>query len=61
LRAFSKILGLIILAGTIGSSLGPIFVGMLYDHHGDYQIAILGLITLGIIGMVVVTFVKRPS
>ena len=60
LKAFSKILGVVILAATIGSSLGPLVVGMLFDVHGDYRIALLVLITLGVVGMITVTFIRRP-
>ena len=61
LKAFSKILGVIIFTATIGSSLGPIIVGMLFDVHGDYRIALLVMISLGLVGMITVTFIHRPT
>tara|TARA_B110000971_G_C19912332_1_gene455142 strand:- start:190 stop:1017 length:828 start_codon:yes stop_codon:yes gene_type:complete len=61
LKAFSKILGVIIFAATIGSSLGPLIVGMLFDVHGDYRIALLVMISLGLVGMITVTFIHRPT
>jgi len=61
LKSFSRLLGVVILAATLGSSAGPLFVGFLFDVNGNYDSALPALIVLGIVAMFTVTFVQRPS
>jgi cyanate permease len=60
LKDFSKTVGVVILAATLGSSTGPLFVGMLYDINGDYKLALAALIALGMMGIITATFIRRP-
>ena len=60
LKDFSKTVGVVILAATVGSSTGPLFVGMLYDMNGNYNLALVALIALGMMGIITATFIRRP-
>lgn len=61
LKSFSRLLGVFILAATLGSSAGPLFVGFLFDMNGNYDAALPVLIVLGILATLMVTFVERTS
>lgn len=61
LKSFSKILGVVILAATLGSSIGPLAVGVLFDLTGDYAVALPALILFGALAMFSVAFVQRPN
>ena len=49
-----RYLALCCFLGTIGGSIGPILVGLVFDTIGSYQLAFLGLAILAVTGMVLV-------
>lgn len=56
-RAFGSIQGLLSGIHTIGTIIGPVFVGWLYDTKGNYTLAwlVLGLATLAVVPFLVIT------
>lgn len=60
LLAFAKILGLVMISGTLGAAIGPVLTGLIYDVTGSYRLAFV--LHLGAYGIAAVTmlFVHTP-
>jgi MFS family permease len=39
LRAFGKVLGLVMISATLGAAIGPVLTGRIYDVTGSYALA----------------------
>jgi len=59
IKAIGVILGAIFLSGTIGSALGPIFAGVLFEATGSYVTALQICVVVNIIGIVIAFIVLR--
>jgi MFS family permease len=60
LRAFGKILGLLMIAATLGAAVGPVVTGRIFDLSGSYDLAfILDIASMGAAG-VAIHFLRRP-
>ena len=60
LRAFGKILGLVMISATLGAAAGPIVTGRIFDLMGSYDLAfILHIVSMGA-AAVAVHFLRRP-
>ncbi|MFC1942798.1 MFS transporter [Chloroflexota bacterium] len=60
-RKFGSIFGIITGFGALGSVLGPLFAGWVFDQWGSYQIAWLTLIVLAFFGMIIITATPPPT
>jgi MFS family permease len=53
--------GIVLATGTIGSTIGPLFAGRIFDMTGSYQIPFLVLTGLAVIGFAMVLLLKPPD
>ncbi len=63
-RSHGLILGIVIFSGCVGSSLGPLVVGYIFDTRASYRVAFLLLLSLAITGFVLILLsgsVKRKQ
>ena len=58
LKAHGQVFGTIIVAFTVGASLGPLLTGYIFDITGRYQLAFLILAAFGVIGVIFTSFLK---
>jgi sugar phosphate permease len=61
LTAFGVLLGICQLSHSVGSSLGSFTSGVLYDHFGNYQQALMVYIAVYIIGIAAVFLTGKPK
>lgn len=61
LTAFGVLLGICQLSHSVGSSLGSYTSGVLYDHFGNYQQALLVYIVVYLIGIAAVFLAGKPK
>lgn len=61
LASFGILLGVCQLFHSIGSSMGSFLSGLLYDHFGNYQQALMVYILLYLMGITAVFFAGRPK
>jgi MFS family permease len=55
LRAFGEVYGYVLSIYTLGAMLGPVLMGLDFDRHGSYQIALGGSLAATLLGAVVMT------
>lgn len=55
-----QLFGVILFFGALGGTLGPVIVGYLFDLTGSYRWAFIGLTTIAVIGLALVTGL-RPT
>jgi MFS family permease len=61
LRAFGKILGMVMISATLGGAAGPVLTGRIFDLMGSYDLAfILHIVSMGA-AAVVIHFLRRPQ
>jgi predicted MFS family arabinose efflux permease len=62
LRSFGKIFGLMASLMALGSGVGPVVVGLVYDHFGSYTPMLMGGIPIALLcGMLVVGLGAYPD
>jgi MFS family permease len=61
LRAFGKVLGLVMISATLGAALGPVLTGRIFDVTGTYTLAFILHISSFAIAAVVFYCVRRPG
>ena len=61
MRAHGAIFGVVIFAGTIGATVGPILAGLLYDRSGSYFYAFLTLLAMAAAAFLLVLSLPRPA
>lgn len=50
--------GLVLFSGTLGGSAGPVLAGFLFDRTGTYQIALIVLVLMSVLGLFLVTLLR---
>ena len=60
LRSFGKILGLIMLAATLGAAIGQVLTGRIFDVTGHYTIAFALHLVAFLAGAALVCFLRPP-
>ena len=60
LRAHGTVLGVIVFGVTLGGAIGPLMAGRIFDITGSYQPAFLISLTLSVIALILMFFL-RPS
>jgi MFS family permease len=60
LLAFGKILGLIMIAATMGGAAGPVLTGRIYDVTGSYRLAFALHVGVFIAAALAISFLPRP-
>ena len=60
LLAFGKILGLIMIAATLGAAAGPVLTGRVYDVTGSYRLAFMLHVAVFLTAAVAIHFLPRP-
>lgn len=58
LRSQGVILGIIILASTIGGGIGPVVAGRTFDITGSYQIALMICVAVACVGLILTIFIR---
>ena len=61
LRNLSSISGITMMAGVIGSALGPLPYGFAYDVFGNYTLAITASMVFPLLGLGAALLAKRPT
>ncbi|MBI4518379.1 MAG: MFS transporter [Deltaproteobacteria bacterium] len=61
LLAFGKILGLIMIAATLGGAAGPVLTGRIYDVSGNYQLAFMLHVAVFLAAAVAVYLLPHPA
>jgi MFS family permease len=57
-RSQGTLLGIVILFGTLGGSLGSVLAGHIFDTTGSYQLAFFILLMLAITGLILAILIK---
>ncbi|MBN2336497.1 MFS transporter, partial [Candidatus Bathyarchaeota archaeon] len=60
-RHLSTIRGVTMMAGVIGSALGPLPFGFAYDYFGGYSEVLVASMAFPLIGVIIGLLAKRPS
>ena len=60
LVAFSKILGLVMIAATLGAAAGPVLTGRVHDVTGSYRLAFMLHVAAFLAAAVAIRFLPRP-
>ncbi|MFI5396950.1 MAG: MFS transporter [Candidatus Binatia bacterium] len=60
LLSFGKILGLIMIAATMGGAAGPVFTGRIYDMTGSYRLAFALHVSVFMAAALAINFLPRP-
>ena len=61
LRSHGEILGMVLFSTTIGSAIGPVVVGHIFDITGSYQLGFLVSAVLSFIGLILVSILRPTS
>ena len=61
LRAFGKVLGLVMISATLGAASGPVLTGRIFDVTGSYTLAFMLHIVSFTLAAVVFYCVRRPG
>jgi MFS family permease len=61
LRAFGKILGVVMIAATVGSAVGPVVTGRIFDVTGSYSGAFDLHLAAFTAAAVAIFFLRRPG
>ena len=60
-RSFATIRGLMSTVQTIGTLIGPVFAGVVFDLTGNYSLAFLGFAVAGFAATLLVAGIRRPN
>jgi sugar phosphate permease len=60
LLAFGKILGLVMIAATLGAAAGPVLTGRVFDVTGSYRLAFVFHVAVFLAAAVAIHFLPRP-
>jgi MFS family permease len=60
LLAFGKILGLVMIAATLGGAAGPVLTGRVYDVTGSYRLAFMFHVAVFLTAAIAIRFLPRP-
>jgi MFS family permease len=60
LFAFGKILGLVMIAATLGAAVGPVLTGRVYDVTGSYRFAFMLHVAVFFAAAGAIQFLPRP-
>ena len=60
-KSFATIRGLISTVQTIGTLIGPVFAGVVFDLTGNYSLAFAGFAVAGFVAMLLVAGIRRPN
>jgi MFS family permease len=61
LRAFAKLLGVLMVPATLGGAIGPVLTGRIFDVTSSYTLAFALHLGAFLIGGFVVAFLRRPA
>jgi len=60
LRAFGKVLGVVMIAATLGGAAGPVVTGHIFDVTGSYRLAFIFHVVALTAAAVAIFFLRRP-
>ena len=60
-KSFATIRGLTNTVQTVGTLIGPIFAGVVYDRTGDYLLAFTGFAIAGFVATLLVAGIRKPN
>lgn len=60
-KSFATIRGLMSTVQTIGTLIGPVFAGIVFDLTGNYSLAFLGFAVAGFVATLLVAGIRRPT
>ena len=60
-KSFATIRGLMSTVQTVGTLIGPVFAGVVFDLTGDYLLAFAGFAVAGFVAMLLVAGIRRPT
>ena len=60
-KSFATIRGLMSTVQTVGTLIGPVFAGVVFDLTGDYLLAFAGFAVAGFVAMLLVAGIRRPN
>ena len=60
-KSFATIRGLMSTVQTVGTLIGPLFAGVVFDLTGDYLLAFAGFAVAGFVAMLLVAGIRRPN
>jgi MFS family permease len=61
LRAFGKVLGVVMISATLGAATGPVVTGRIFDVMGSYHLAFILHIVSFTAAALAICFLRRPS
>lgn len=61
LRAFGKVLGVVMISATLGAATGPVVTGRIFDVTGSYGLAFILHIASFTVAAVAIYFLRRPA
>jgi nitrate/nitrite transporter NarK len=61
LLAYGKILGVIMISGTLGAAAGPVLTGRIYDVTGSYNLAFMLHAAVFLAAALAFHFLPRPE
>ena len=61
LKAYGAIHGVVFIGFTIGGAIGTVVAGRIFDITDSYQLAFLALAALGVVGIILVSFLRLSS
>jgi MFS family permease len=60
LRAFGKVLGVVMISATLGAATGPVVTGRIFDVMGSYQLAFVLHVVSFTAGALAIGFLRKP-
>ncbi len=60
-RSFGAIFGWVLLGGAIGSALGPVLMGLIYDASGSYTLGLIIFIVAYAVAFAALLFARKPK
>jgi len=61
MKSHSSVFGSVVFWGTLGGAAGPLLAGQVYDQTGSYDLAFSVLIALVLLGLVLLSRLKKPT
>jgi predicted MFS family arabinose efflux permease len=61
MKSFGAIFGWVVLAGAVGSALGPVLAGAIYDASGSYTPAFIIFLVAYAVAIAALLFARRPK
>jgi MFS family permease len=61
MKSHSSVFGSVVFWGTLGGAAGPLIAGQVFDKTGSYNLAFSALIGLVLLGLLLVSRLKKPD